>query len=580
MEEKLKAMWNGIKIFKLYGTPSVWKRIENKLFFRKANEKLIEEAHVVSALELENQKCHRFHTTVKFSIITPLYNTPKEYLKDLIESLERQTYENWELCLGDGSDSEHAYVGEICRDYQRTDNRIVYKVLEKNKGISENTNECIKLASGDYYGLLDHDDILHPSALFEIMSVIDSEAADFIYSDEAKFTDDVSKIDSALLFNFKPGFGKYDLRSHNYICHFTVFNKKLLEGESRFFRAEYDGSQDHDMVLRLTEKAKKIIHVPKVLYYWRMHSNSVSQDLDSKSYAVDAAIGAVTNQLERQGEAGKVASSPPFRTLYKIQYDIKGVPLVSVVLCNVQNQAEVEKFIMRTRESTSYRAIQFVYEGKSNIEIENEERKIRITNVIVEDGDSKSERWNKLINQAEGEYIVLMDMKMIPMNDNWIQEMLMLSQKDDVCCVGPKIIYRDQTIAYGGGVLWKTEKSKLRIIGTHYTASDMGYEAIMCHVRNTTFTMAACMMFSKRKWKELGGFKNVGCGYEDIDFCLRGLNQGLNNVWTCYATLCCDKNEIMSKISADKAEQFEKMYEKNFENEIYFHSKWESLGLV
>lgn len=148
------------------------------------------------------------------------------------------------------------------------DDRIQYHALEKNEGISDNTNECIKLATGNYYALLDHDDLLHPSALYEVSKVIEAKGADFIYTDEVKFRKNIYSIDNPYYFNLKPGFSKYDLRSHNYICHLTVFSKQLLESEPVFYRHEFDGSQDHDMVLRMTEKAKKIVHIPKVLYYW------------------------------------------------------------------------------------------------------------------------------------------------------------------------------------------------------------------------------------------------------------------------------------------------------------------------
>lgn len=191
---------------------------------RKKISKCSKEIHLISVEERVRQKQKEFSNPIKFSIITPLFNTPEKYLLELLDSLEKQTYCNWELCLADGSDAEHDYVGKICRKWSERDNRIVYSVLGKNTGISGNTNACIELASGEYVGLLDHDDILHESALFEMMETIEKTKADFLYSDEVKFSD---KIENAIDFNFKSDFAKDELRSHNYICHFTVFSEEI-----------------------------------------------------------------------------------------------------------------------------------------------------------------------------------------------------------------------------------------------------------------------------------------------------------------------------------------------------------------
>ncbi len=274
----------GIRVF----LKKVWKKMCGYLRTAGA-ERGMRSLHVITRRQRYWQKRHVFKNPVKFSIITPLYNTPKRYLVELIRSLERQTYPNWELCLADGSDKEHSYVKKICQRWCKKDARIIYTKLKENKGISQNTNACIKISSGQYFGLLDHDDILHESALFEMMMQISRHNADFLYSDEAKFS---GNIKDAKDFNFKPGFGKDELRSHNYICHFTVFSRELLHKIGQIYRPEFDGSQDHDMVLRLTEKARRIVHIPKVLYYWRVHPESVSMNLSSKNYAVDAAIRA------------------------------------------------------------------------------------------------------------------------------------------------------------------------------------------------------------------------------------------------------------------------------------------------
>ena len=202
-------------------------------------------AHIIEYTEEEKEQQRQYcNPSVKFSVITPLYNTPDEFLREMIQSVLEQTYRNWELCMADGSDKEHGQVEKICREFTEKDARICYKKLGKNGGISRNTNECIDMSTGNYLVLLDHDDVLHPCALYEIAKVIEEQGADFIYSDEAKFEKIPSKFFSP---NFKPDFSKDELRAHNYICHLTVFKKALLE-QVGLYHPECDGSQDHDMV--------------------------------------------------------------------------------------------------------------------------------------------------------------------------------------------------------------------------------------------------------------------------------------------------------------------------------------------
>ncbi len=290
-----------------YGSiPGLMRKVRSKIQERK-NMKRHGTASFPTPEEAKAQRETVFEHKVKFSILVPLYNTPEKFLTDMLDSVKNQTYENWELCLADGSDHEHAYVGEICAKYKAEDSRIVYHVLDHNYGISGNTNECLKLASGDYIGLFDHDDILHPAALFEYAKAINETGADYIYCDEITFEGD--SIDHMIVLHFKPDFAIDNLRGNNYICHFSAFSRELLD-EAGVFRSAYDGSQDHDMILRLTTKARKVYHVPKALYYWRSHKASVAQDINAKTYAVDAAKRAVHDHiLDVYGMDAKVEST-------------------------------------------------------------------------------------------------------------------------------------------------------------------------------------------------------------------------------------------------------------------------------
>ena len=251
---------------------------------RKLNAKMIErqarEQHGSASFpeieEAARQRLYKFNREVKFSILIPLYNTPEKFLRQAIESVMNQTYEGWELCLADGSDEEHAYVEQICREYMEKDKqylrpssslycRILYKKLSKNEGISGNTNACLAMSSGNYIALFDHDDVLHPCVLYEYMKVICEKGADYIYCDEATFKGS-GTVDDMITLHFKPDYAPDNLRANNYICHFSAFARRLLDG-TELFRSEFDGSQDHDMILRLTARAKCVVHVPKLMYY-------------------------------------------------------------------------------------------------------------------------------------------------------------------------------------------------------------------------------------------------------------------------------------------------------------------------
>ena len=246
----------------------------------------------------EMQKNEQFPMKIKFSIIVPLYNTPKDFLQDMIGSVLFQTYSNWELCLADGSDSDHGFVEEACKEIAKTDNRIKYKKLECNYGISGNTNECMKMASGDYISLFDHDDILHPSALYETAKAINKEKSELVYTDEAIFKS--PNLHSVRHVALKADFSQYLLENCNYVCHFTSFKKSIYDG--LMFDSECDGAQDYDIILKLTEKTKNISHVKKCLYYWRACASSTSGSPEAKPYTWEAGKRALEKHFKRIGE--------------------------------------------------------------------------------------------------------------------------------------------------------------------------------------------------------------------------------------------------------------------------------------
>nr|MCR5202989.1 glycosyltransferase [Lachnospiraceae bacterium] len=211
---------------------------------RKINNRNYRKKLIISEDEVSRQQEREFHEPKLISIIVPLYNTKKEFLIEMIESVINQTYDNYQLCLADGSDEDNSHVEKIVKSYIKNNTKIKYKKLKENGGISVNTNECIKLATGDYILLFDHDDVLHESLLYELMDRIEETKADFIYTDEAIFTNDITK---PFGYHFKPDYSLHALRSNNYICHASCFSRELFE-KAGDFRKEFDGSQDHDLI--------------------------------------------------------------------------------------------------------------------------------------------------------------------------------------------------------------------------------------------------------------------------------------------------------------------------------------------
>ena len=292
--------------------------------------------NAITEAELEKQKKYEFAYNPKISIIVPTYETPEMFLREMIESVQQQTYSNWELCIADGSVSDQ--VMQVIQAYAQADKRIIAKKLMKNKGIADNTNAAITMASGEYIALLDHDDLLAPDALFEVVRCVnDNEKADVIYSDEDKIT-----ADSARRFepHFKTDFNIELLRSNNYICHLFVV-KRLIVEEIGGFRNDFDGAQDYDLILRCIERAEGIYHIPKILYHWRVHQSSTAENPESKLYAYDAGKRAIEEHLKRVDRPGKVRELY-YRGFYHVTYKVK--EKAGVTVCFVgNNKSDVKK---------------------------------------------------------------------------------------------------------------------------------------------------------------------------------------------------------------------------------------------
>ena len=530
-------------VYRQYGSPvGVARKVRLKMRQKNA-QKQHGLASFPNAEERKRQEETVFPKDITFSILVPLYNTPEKFLREMIDSVQAQTYGKWELCLADGSDDAHPEVGRICQEYMQNDSRIKYKKIEKNLGISGNTNVCFGMATGEYIGLFDHDDLLHPSVLYEYMKAICEQDADYIYCDEVTF--EGNSIDNMLTIHFKPDFSIDNLRANNYICHFSVFSEKLLE-ETGMFRSEFDGSQDHDMILRLTSRAKKIVHVPKILYYWRSHPQSVAADINAKTYAIDAAKRAVLAHLKSCGLEGTVESTRAFPTIFRIKYKLKAKPMISIIIPNKDHRDDLKRCVDSILNKSTYENYEILIVENNSTETETfayykmleNQPKVRVITYEAEGGFNYSKINNFAAKQAKGEYLLLLNNDTKVITREWMEELLMYAQRDDVGAVGAKLYYADNTIQHAGIVIG---------LGAHHAAGhthhllpkeNLGYMGRLCYAQDVTAVTGACLLVRKSLYEQVGGLdESFTVALNDVDFCLRLRALGLLNIFTPFAEL-------------------------------------------
>ena len=492
--------------------------------------------HKADKRVLRRQKHTSFAQKPLISIVIPLYCTPLPYLKELIESVRRQSYENWQLCLADGSPDDKAK--EFLEKHYGREKRIVYQKLEENGGISVNTNAAAELAKGEYLMFCDHDDTLEPDALYEIVKAINDTDADVIYTDEDKVSMDGQHYFDP---NFKPDFNLFRLRENNYICHIFVVRKSLT-GETGMLRSEFDGAQDFDFILRCCEKAKKITHIPKVLYHWRCHMDSTAADPSSKAYAYEAGRKAIREHYQRMGIDAKVdmTERPGW---YRSHIKIQGNPMVSIIIPNKDHTDDLELCLFSMSRKSTYRNYEvLIVENNSEKEETFEyykklpERYPRVRVLTWEKEFNYSAINNFAAEEAQGEYLLFLNNDVEILTPDWIEEMLQNCQQENVAAVGAKLYYPDDTIQHVGVVLG------LGGIAGHImcraSREDPGYFGRMISVQEISAVTAACMMVKKSEFDSVKGFdETFQVAFNDIDLCMKFRAAGKKIVFTPYAEL-------------------------------------------
>ena len=483
-------------------------------------------AHCISEEDLKKQREQTFALRPKLSIVIPLYNTHIPYLRALMETIQGQSYENWELCLADGSTNGEA---EAClRAEYLQDERIRYRRLEENGGIADNTNAAMAMAEGDYILFCDHDDLLEKDALYEIVRRINERPdTDILYTDE-DLTDKTGQ--AFRMPRFKPDYNPDLLCSINYICHIFVVRRSLADRVGGF-RREYDGAQDWDFILRCCEQTKRIEHIPRILYHWRAHEESTAGNPESKRYAVEAGKRAVLDHFRRAGLEAEIEETGIF-ILFRPLLQVKKREKVSIIICNKDEVPTLKKCVESILEKSSYNNYEIIIVENNSTDPKTfayyeqlEQRSDRIRVVRYEGAFNYSAVNNFGVRHAAGTYLLLLNNDTEVITPDWIERMLGYCQCSDVGAVGAKLYYPNRLVQHCGVVVGVGGFAGHILTSTN--PGDPGYMGRLQAVADISAVTAACMMIRRSVYEEVGGLdEDFRVALNDIDLCMKVREKG------------------------------------------------------
>ena len=525
----------GILYLRHYGPKEFWVKLTERFQADDVDYEQWYENHKALPEELEKQKNEKWKRKPLISIVVPVYNTPQVFLRQMIESVQNQSYSEWELCIGNAS-PENKEMKKILEEY-KNDARIKEVEIPENKGISQNTNRAMEIASGEWIGLLDHDDLLAPNALYEIAKAVNEHLdAEVIYTDEDKVTTDLKEHFQPHL---KPDFNLDLLRSNNYICHFFVASRDLIKRVGGF-RPEFNGAQDYDLILRCTEQAKQIVHIPKILYHWRVHKASTADNPASKMYAFDAGKRAIEEQLIRCRTKGTVQHTKDLG-FYRVKYEICGEPLVSIIIPNKDQSEALKKCLDSIREKTSYRNYEIIIVENNSEEPDTFAFYKKIAGekikIVTWEGEFNYSAINNFgVRHARGDYLLLLNNDVEIINGDWLTEMLSHCQRKEVGIVGAKLYYPDNTIQHAGIIIGIGGVAGSVFVGLPRAFSGYLHKASI--QLDLSAVTAACMLVKRSVFEQVGGLEEkLKVAFNDVDFCLRVREKGYLVVYDPYAEL-------------------------------------------
>ncbi len=559
----------GLVYLRYFGPKEFAVRLKERIQLQKVNYEKWYQRHKRSEEELNMQRQKKFSYEPYFSIVVPLYHAPENFLAQMMESVFAQTYTRWELCIA-GAEEELQKVKQILDVKPEYADQIRQVRLSENRGIAENTNAAIAAASGEYIGFLDQDDLLTPDALYEMAGRISrNQKVGLLYSDEDKVTGDGKKHFQP---HMKPEFNLDLLRSNNYICHFCVIRKSLIDKVGGL-RSEYNGAQDYDLILRCAEQAE-VARIPRILYHWRVHEESTADNPVSKKYAFDAGKRAIEAHLARCREEAEVLPEKDLG-FYRVKYKMKGNPGISVIIPNKDHMEDLKR-CLQSVEHSSYQNYEIIIvennsEKQETFAYYEQIKTKKNVRVLVWDGEFNYSAINNYAETyARYEYLLFLNNDVEVITPDWIEEMLSNCQRKEVGAVGAKLYYPNGHVQHAGIV-----------VGIRGVAANMfgglpgsytGYMHKASIQQDLTAVTAACMMMKRHVFEEIGGFEEkMAVAFNDVDLCLRIREKGYLVVYDPYAKLY--HYESKSRGAEDNEEKI-----RRFQREIdYMQLRWKDV---
>ena len=471
------------------------------------------------------------------SVLTPVYKTPRKFLSACVESVMAQIYPNWELCLVDDGSAD-TQLSALLEDFEQRDSRIKVKALASSGGIAAATNAALAMCGGDYVAFLDHDDELADFALFEVVRTLNEEPRpDMLYSDEDKMDLEGRRYD----WFFKPDWSPDLLHAVNYVCHLLVCGRPLAL-EIGGLREGFEGSQDFDLVLRMTERTQAIKRIPKILYHWRAVAGSTSLDLQQKPAASAAGRRALAEHLVRTKEQGEAWETATCR--YRVRRHVRGDPEVSILIPTAGNMERLEAALKSVIDETSYRKFEIVVvDNSAEDQVAGLAERLRYSRRPVRYADFRGQPFNfsRLCNSAarlsDAPFYLFLNDDVTVVTEEWLTALLEHAQREEVGAVGARLLYPSGRIQHAGVVMGVYENAGHHFKGVK--SDEYCYFDLPGLVRNCAAVTGACMLLRRDRFWEVGGFdeQNLPIAFQDVDLCLKLLQRGYLNVYTPHATL-------------------------------------------
>ncbi len=506
------------------------------------------------------------------SIILPVYNTPVKFLEQAVESVFNQAYDHWELCISDDCSTDKG-IREFLEAIASRDKRIKVQHRETNGHIVANSNTALATASGEYIALLDHDDMLSSDALYHVVKVINESDPDLIYSDEDKIDEQGKHTDP----HFKPDWCPDNFLSRNYLGHLVVIRKSLVD-KTGGFRDGFEGSQDYDLLLRVTELTTKIYHIPLVLYHWRMHSQSTSVNESAKPYAFNSGIRAIEDALKRRNIDGTVSLIENLPGFYSIRYRITDAGKVSVIIPTRNKHDLCEVVLQSVFKLTSYPDFEVILINNNSDEPQffefvkqwEQREPERFTCVTDNDPFNFSRLMNLGASVATGKYLLLLNNDTEVTHADWMSAMVEQCQFETTGAVGVKLLYQNNTVQHAGVIIGLGGIAGHTFVG--YERHAPGYFYFLKCISNYSAVTAACVMVKKKHFKEAGGFDEaLAVEFNDVDFCLKLCEMGYRNIYLPHVELY-----HYESVSRGHPHKTRKSYKQHLHDVALFKERWQS----